>query len=266
MRKYHFIGAAVSVTGLVLTVTAGVALASGGDHEDHKTGLCHRTASDSNPYVFIEVDDNALPAHLNDLPGHPPKAWKSAGTWRGVAHAAGDLKHDYLATSAADCSDTPTEPPSTEPGTPADAAYVIRWQEATCKTPEGATFTLTDANIAGDPGPVTFEGPFDGTVHIYADEGHTFADGSTELDVPLTVVDIQYGAACGTTEPPNDHEPGEPTVTKKCVGNALVTKTVDEAGNISTSTVNGAKACQPGTPHEPGQPAPPSVPVDEEGM
>lgn len=76
-----------------------------------KTGICHRTASDSNPYVFIEVDDNSLQSHLTDTKGHFPKPWKSDGVFRGVAHVAGDLKHDYKAESALDCEDnTPVKP------------------------------------------------------------------------------------------------------------------------------------------------------------
>lgn len=82
---------------------------------EHKVGLCHRTASDTNPYVFIEVDEASLPAHLNDLPGHPAKQWKTDGTFRGVAHVAGDLKSDYLAETSADCADFPTESPSPTP-------------------------------------------------------------------------------------------------------------------------------------------------------
>lgn len=70
-----------------------------------KTAICHRTASDSNPYVYEEVDDNSLDAHYNNLPGHPEKYWKSDGTWRGVAHEAGDPKNDYPATSQSDCND-----------------------------------------------------------------------------------------------------------------------------------------------------------------
>ena len=70
-----------------------------------KTAICHRTAADSNPYVFIEVDDESLPAHYNNLPGHPPKYWKSEGTWRGQHHNVGDPRNDYKATSAADCQD-----------------------------------------------------------------------------------------------------------------------------------------------------------------
>lgn len=76
-----------------------------------KTGLCHRTASDTNPYVFIEVDDNSLQSHLTDTKGHFPKKWKSDGVFRSVSHVKGDLKHDYEATSADDCVDnTPVKP------------------------------------------------------------------------------------------------------------------------------------------------------------
>jgi hypothetical protein len=40
---------------------------------DHKVAICHRTASETNRYVYIEVDIASLDAHFNNLPGHPPK-------------------------------------------------------------------------------------------------------------------------------------------------------------------------------------------------
>lgn len=59
---------------------------------DHKVGLCHRTASDTNPYVFITVDVASLDAHLNNLPGHPAKT-----------NADGSPRNDFLADSADQC-------------------------------------------------------------------------------------------------------------------------------------------------------------------
>lgn len=106
------VGALVMSGGLVMLGAAPTATATPGD--PHKTSVCHRTASDTNPYVFITVDDASLEAHYNNLPGHPAKAWKSDGTFRGVAHKAGELKSDYAAASAEDCVDSST-PPNLQP-------------------------------------------------------------------------------------------------------------------------------------------------------
>lgn len=85
---------------------ASTTLATKPDPE-HKVAICHRTASDTNPYVYIEVDEASLDAHFNNLPGHPAKEWKSDGTYRGFAHSEGDLKQDYLAEfGEASCSDS----------------------------------------------------------------------------------------------------------------------------------------------------------------
>ena len=115
-----------SFKAIVATILALVVLAFAGSSvlatqgEDHKVGLCHRTASDTNPYVFIEVDVAALsPGHLDNAdPGHKPTFWKSDVTFRGVAYADGDAKDDYLAEAEADCNDIvvdPTPTPTPDP-------------------------------------------------------------------------------------------------------------------------------------------------------
>jgi hypothetical protein len=38
----------------------------------HKVGICHRTGSDKNPYVYITIDVAAIPAHLGS-DAHPEK-------------------------------------------------------------------------------------------------------------------------------------------------------------------------------------------------
>jgi outer membrane biosynthesis protein TonB len=106
---------ALALLATLAIALAGSASVNATQGHGHKVDICHRTASDTNPYVFESVDVASLPAHLNDLPGHPAKEWKSAGTFRGVAHQAGDPKRDYLAQSQSDCEDfAPTPEPSQE--------------------------------------------------------------------------------------------------------------------------------------------------------
>ena len=76
----------------MLLSAATVAPAAATKGPDHKVGLCHRTASDSNPYVYIEVDVASLPAHLNNLPGHPQQHGRDdflASAWQ-VKHRTCD--------------------------------------------------------------------------------------------------------------------------------------------------------------------------------
>ena len=57
------------LAALVLTAIGGATNASA--TQDHKVRLCHGTASDTNPYVLITVDEHALKGHFDETgPGH----------------------------------------------------------------------------------------------------------------------------------------------------------------------------------------------------
>lgn len=139
---------------VALLVFTGTALATQPD-PDHKVGICHRTASDTNPYVYIEVDEAALsPGHLdNDDPGHKPTYWKSDGTFRGVAHKDGDPKDDYLAKSEADCNDfVPTPSPTATPVVPT-ATPVVPTATPVVPTPTPVVPTVPPTTPPVTPSP-----------------------------------------------------------------------------------------------------------------
>lgn len=80
-----------------------------------KVGVCHRTASESHPYVFIEVPAENANGHITGTASQHNHSvtWPEAGTWNGVPHAAGDERLDYYATAAdasSGCADR-TPPP-----------------------------------------------------------------------------------------------------------------------------------------------------------
>ena len=118
--KRQNIAAAVALLcacGTVASVMATPANAGGGRH---KVGVCHRTASETNPYTFISVPKDEAEGHITGKSKqHNEKiVWKSDGTWRGVEHSKGDLKLDYYADTKHDCDDnTPTTSTTTQPTT-----------------------------------------------------------------------------------------------------------------------------------------------------
>ncbi len=66
MRKRISLLLAVALTAVILMVagTAGGALAHGSGGDDGKVTICHRTGSETNPWVQIKVSVNAPPTHL----------------------------------------------------------------------------------------------------------------------------------------------------------------------------------------------------------
>jgi LPXTG-motif cell wall-anchored protein len=81
-----------------LAVATSNANATPGHGEGHTpVNVCHATSSDTNPFVFIVVDDDStkFKGHLMHRDS-PNKTWKSDGTFNGVPHEAGDPKADLI--------------------------------------------------------------------------------------------------------------------------------------------------------------------------
>ena len=130
-RKWLRLATGLAVTGVLALGSGGVVIAGaqGADaaqaNGQEKIGVCHRTASSTNPYVYLSVPADEANGHITGTGSqHNHKVtWDSDGTWRGVPHVAGDLRLDYYASQeeidAGRCFDTtePTEEPTTEPTT-----------------------------------------------------------------------------------------------------------------------------------------------------
>jgi LPXTG-motif cell wall-anchored protein len=128
-KTARVLGVALIASSVALIGAAGAATANGNHGTGHTpVGVCHATSSDTNPYVWIVVDDDSTKykghlMHRND----PNKHWKSAGTWNGITHKAGSLKRDYIQglddITQAQCESplvTPTPTPTTPTPTPTD--------------------------------------------------------------------------------------------------------------------------------------------------
>jgi outer membrane biosynthesis protein TonB len=101
MRRFL---ASITIAGLMSIALIGPALATQPDPE-HKVQLCHRTASDTNPYVLIEVDEAAVDTHLHNGQGHPAKE-----------NPDGSPRNDYLYVKGeAECEPGDPEEPEVTP-------------------------------------------------------------------------------------------------------------------------------------------------------
>src|ERR1051325_765932 len=65
----------ICVLALAWSPATSVVAGNGGDNG--KTTICHRTGSNSNPYVIITISNNALPAHFGENAHHPDKNGRS---------------------------------------------------------------------------------------------------------------------------------------------------------------------------------------------
>ncbi|RNL62389.1 hypothetical protein EFK50_11475 [Nocardioides marmoriginsengisoli] len=178
------LGMLVMSSGAALMVTAGPATAA------TKVGICHATNSDSNPYVYVNVDDDSVKykGHLQHQT-NPNKTWKTAGSFNGVPHAAGDPKPDIIGVpNAAAC----------EPAVPViEAVADVDFDDPSCAnlgvpsydtTGDHVTFSILSGSVAPDT---------DIVVRATADPNTTFDGGGTTQDFPH-----HFGPAVDPNGPP----------------------------------------------------------------
>lgn len=117
----------VTSSALVVALVAAALPAAAGQ----RLPICHRTASETNPYVVIRPDSASWFAHLDNHVNHTPK----------------NGRQDKFATEWSDgsfrCSQEPKTPPPTSRYARPDASIIL------CGDPRAfITMDNTDANIA----------------------------------------------------------------------------------------------------------------------
>lgn len=198
-------GVLVLSSGAALLASAGGAQAAQGGHIP--VNVCHATDSDTHPYNFITVDADST--KFNGHLGHrnsPNKIWKTAGTFNGVAHTAGQAKPDLIGSytdehgvfhlldgniTSASCADQGT--------VLTEATADVDFQDPTCANGGVADYDTSGSNVSFSvtstvktPGPdVVFQ------VTATADQGSVFADQST-----TKVFDHTFGPAVDPNAPP----------------------------------------------------------------
>ena len=112
---------------------------NGNNHMVHKIWICHGTSSDTNPYVKINIDESAWPAH----------------------QAEGNKYPDFITTKDGDCpaptpspTPTPTVTPTPTP-TPTETPTVVPTSTPPVEIPPVSTETPTEIIT---PAPIQTEG------------------------------------------------------------------------------------------------------------
>ena len=227
-----------AAAGIMVMSSGTTVLFAAPAHAATPVNICHATGSDTNPYVFITVDDDSAKfrGHLRHRQD-PNKQWKSDGAFNGVAHSAGDPKPDIIGdftddhgifhaydgvVTAATCNGEVEV---------AEAVADIDFTEPTCANQNEASYETTGEHVTFEetggkaaPG-ATLE------ITATADDNFSFADGTATQVFTHTftqAVDLDAPPCSGVVTPPQP-----PTVQPPAVTQVPVTPTVVHAGLTS---------------------------------
>lgn len=233
---------ALALAGLLALLSGGVLLAVGGTAsadpgkaplpEQVKVAVCHRTASEGNPYVFIEVPEDEANGHITGTSQqHNLKiTWKTDGTWRGVPHKAGDVKLDYYAhedeIALKKCFDpeapTPTGPEEVTPEPPTfsdtcdpdnEQLYVPASDEIVTYTTTQVGTTITVTATTADAGKYVLVGQTVWTFTVDDSPCPTTptTTPTTPTQTPTTVTETPTVAPSTATQSPTKEATVKPT-------------------------------------------------------
>lgn len=239
-RSLRRIATGLAAVG-ALALSSGVALlaAAPAYAATISVNICHATSSDTNPYVFITVDDDAanfeqqLSAHMAHR-NAPNKIWKTDGVFGGVEHSAGDPKPDLIGDYetpdgwvildgdiTADTCDGVVE----EIETTASVTFV----DPNCENNNLASYETAGENVTfsldGEVAPGESV-----TVTALVDDGYVFAGDLQSLDFGHTFAAEELDCEV-VVEPPGE-DPVDPDPVDEVAGPVVpeVTPTVVSAG------------------------------------
>lgn len=227
------LGALVMASGVALLVTAPAANA-----DKTPVNICHATSSDSNPYVFITVDNDSakLQGHLMQR-NDPNKRWKSDGTFNGVPHTKGQPKPeiigDYIDPEGnpvvLDGIVTEETCGNQDVAEPIETTASVTFTDPTCDNDNTASYATEGDHVTFDLDGTVAPGE-SVTVTATVDDGYTFADDTQSLAFEHTFADA---ADCTVVTPP-----GPPAVTPPVVSPPATTPTVVHAGLVGDTAGN----------------------------
>lgn len=249
-------GALVLSSGVALMVTATSADAAQEQHV--KVGICHATSSDTNPYVFILVDDDSakLKGHLMHR-DHPNKHWKNEGDYElGGHHGPNALKRDYIASfvdsegheHALDGNITEESCDDKGDVEVLPAVADVDFTDPTCAAPTTGSLDTTGsfASFKVEPDKASYAIDEQVTVTATADENHAFDEGEGDKLVFTHTFKASDGP-CKVTPPVVNPPAVVPPVVDppkhKTKSHAVVTPTVVHAG-LSGTTVQDMRGEQ----------------------
>lgn len=224
-----------------LALSSGIALlAAAPAQAATPVNICHATSSDTNPYVFITVDDDSakFAGHLAHRT-NPNKIWKSAGSFGGVEHAKGDPKPDLIGDfTTSDGEDMVYDGDITAETCAGEVeeietAAAVTFTDPTCENDNVASYETSGENVTFELAGTVAPGE-EVTVTATVDDGYVFAGDEQTQDFMHT-----FGAEeteCDVVvEPPGGGTDPEPEPEEEVAGPTVATPTVVSAGLLPGS-------------------------------